>query len=73
MPGLEPLGVEYSQPSSSPYELPIATIMIGNKSYGIPVYYLKKAPQLTERLSWESCIELPYADEDIGHTLVHFL
>lgn len=50
------------------------TITIGNKSYGIPEYYFRKVPRLSNKLStWDSYITLSDIHEDIGHTIVHFL
>ncbi|KAL4749328.1 hypothetical protein BDW72DRAFT_194956 [Aspergillus terricola var. indicus] len=68
-------GIEYNQPESSPYEHPIATVVIGAKSYRIPVYYIRGIPRITAILEWSTIddIELADVDEDIGHTFVHFL
>ncbi|KAL4941945.1 hypothetical protein BDV06DRAFT_222641 [Aspergillus oleicola] len=70
----EPVEIEYNQPITSPYER-IATVLIGTKSYGIPVYYLENIPQLKRRLDCKLGLEvvLGDVDEDIGHTLIHFL
>ncbi|KAL4788951.1 hypothetical protein BDV19DRAFT_395512 [Aspergillus venezuelensis] len=67
--------IEYSQPITSPYEGPIATVLIGTKSYGIPVYYLENIPQLKRCLDWDTGPDIVLGDvnEDIGHTLIHFL
>ncbi|KAL4812460.1 hypothetical protein BDW67DRAFT_178696 [Aspergillus spinulosporus] len=68
-------GIEYNQPQSSPYEYPIATLKIGRKSYGIPVYYIQGIPHIRNEFDWNpiGSILLTDVDEDIGHTFVHFL
>ncbi|KAL4948876.1 hypothetical protein BDW69DRAFT_175631 [Aspergillus filifer] len=60
--------------ANSPYEHPIATVVIGTKRYGIPMYYLENIPQIKRRL-WTPGPQavLDDIDEDIGHTLIHFL
>ncbi|OJD22777.1 hypothetical protein ACJ73_05871 [Blastomyces percursus] len=65
--------IEYNQPLSSPYVSPVVTITIGHKNYVIPGDYLRKYPQWHSNLTWNPHIKLPDVDEDIGHTLVHFL
>ncbi|EGE86661.2 hypothetical protein BDDG_09608 [Blastomyces dermatitidis ATCC 18188] len=47
--------------------------MIGCKKYIISGCYLWKYPQWNRNLTWNPYITLPDVDEDIGHTLVHFL
>ncbi|KAL4975901.1 hypothetical protein BDW66DRAFT_136605 [Aspergillus desertorum] len=71
----DPVEIEYNQPITSPYEHPIATVLIGTKRYGIPVYYLQSVPQLKRHLdrSPGAQVVLSDVDEDIGHTLIHFL
>ena len=44
--------------------------------YTVPTHYLKKSPRFSHQLVYYSggrTIEEPELDEDIGHTLVHFL
>lgn len=54
--------------------MPIITITIGSKLYGIPEYYVRKIPRLSKNLSaWNSDIALPDIHEDVGHTIIHFL
>ncbi|KAL4737888.1 hypothetical protein BDV11DRAFT_190617 [Aspergillus similis] len=67
--------IEYNQPKSSPYEHPIATIVIGKKRYGIPVHHIQGIPQIRAQYGWgpEDAIILADVDEDVGHTVVHFL
>ncbi|KAL4876042.1 hypothetical protein BJY04DRAFT_223528 [Aspergillus karnatakaensis] len=67
--------IEYNQPITSPYEHPIATVSIGRKTFGIPVYFLRKIPQLKQQLDSNprEDIVLVDVDEDIGHTFIHFL
>ncbi|KAB8079105.1 hypothetical protein BDV29DRAFT_112192 [Aspergillus leporis] len=72
---------EYPQPPSSPYKAPIVTLIIGRDEYIIPEYYLRQFPQLRRSpkafehtfnpsLKFVSSLDI---DEDIGHTLVHYL
>lgn len=51
----------------------MATICIGRKKYGIPRSFLRNYPQLTQKLAGGSQIMLADIEEDVGHTLVHFL
>lgn len=50
----------------------MATICIGHKEYGIPSGFLRSYRQLTQK-SVGSQVVLDDIDEDVGHTLVHFL
>ncbi|KAF7164511.1 hypothetical protein CNMCM6106_001029 [Aspergillus hiratsukae] len=65
--------IEYNQPESSPYESPITTIHIGRRTYLIPVYYVRKYPQFNSSHSSEPRYVLSEVDEEVGHTVVHFL
>ncbi|KAL2835853.1 hypothetical protein BJY01DRAFT_252294 [Aspergillus pseudoustus] len=69
----EPVKIEYNQPDTSPYEYPIAGVVIGTKRYGIPVYYLKSIPRVKRQLDWSPEVVLDDVEEDIGHTVIHFL
>lgn len=60
-------------PISRPYELPIVTITIGHTKYGIPGNLLQDYPKLTQDPTQNPHIALVDVDEDVGHTLVHFL
>ncbi|EAW24053.1 uncharacterized protein NFIA_036250 [Aspergillus fischeri NRRL 181] len=51
--------IEYNQPESS--------------TYMIPVCYIQKYFQFDSSLSWESHYKLSEVDEEVGHTIVHFL
>lgn len=55
-----------------PYELPIVTVTVGRKKYGVPGYFLRKYPQFNHQ-SWDTSVLLSDVHEDVGHTLVHFL
>ncbi|RAQ61123.1 hypothetical protein AFCA_011773 [Aspergillus flavus] len=72
---------EYPQPTTSPYKAPVVTLIIGRDEYIIPEFYLRQFPQLRRSpkafeqgynpsLKFVSSIDV---DEDIGHTLVHYL
>ncbi|KAL3456211.1 hypothetical protein BJX64DRAFT_48504 [Aspergillus heterothallicus] len=67
--------IGYNQPARSPYEHPIATVYIGNKRYGIPADFLESIPHFKKQLDRKVARELVLddVDEDIGHTLIHFL
>ncbi|KAL3454223.1 hypothetical protein BJX65DRAFT_302009 [Aspergillus insuetus] len=69
------VNIEYNQPIASPYEHPIATVHIGSKRYGIPVYYLERIPYFKRQtdVNYGREVVLEDVDEDIGHTLIHFL
>lgn len=60
-------------PISRPYELPIVTITIGHTKYGIPGNLLQDYPKLTQDPTRNPHIALADVEEDVGHTLVHFL
>ncbi|KAF4292865.1 hypothetical protein KXX33_009211 [Aspergillus fumigatus] len=65
--------IEYNQPESSPYESPIATVHIGRRTYMIPVCYIEKYPQFDTSLIWQFNYNLSEVDEEVGHTIAHFL
>ncbi|KAL3475549.1 hypothetical protein BJX99DRAFT_259323 [Aspergillus californicus] len=68
--------IEYNQPRTSPYEYPTATLVIGTREYRISEYYLQKSPQIRMKSTPRARpgeIHLADVDDDIGHTLVHFL
>ncbi|KAH1605861.1 hypothetical protein KXX21_006141 [Aspergillus fumigatus] len=65
--------IEYNQPESSPYESPIATVHIGRRTYMIPVCYIEKYPQFDTSLIWQFNYKLSEVDEEVGHTIAHFL
>ncbi|KAF7183613.1 hypothetical protein CNMCM7691_003892 [Aspergillus felis] len=65
--------IEYHQPLSSPYVLPMVTVNIGDKSYGIPGQYLRKCPQLDRDWSSDPNLTLTDVHEDAGHTFANFL
>ncbi|KAL4801654.1 hypothetical protein BDV18DRAFT_71421 [Aspergillus unguis] len=65
--------IDYHRPLSSPYESPFATLVIGNKEYGLPADFLRKCPQIQQQLFVNPIITMPDIHEDVGHTLVHFL
>ncbi|KAL3490253.1 hypothetical protein BJX62DRAFT_238232 [Aspergillus germanicus] len=69
------VNIEYNQPIACPYEHPIATVHIGSKRYGIPVYYLERIPYFKRQMgiNYGREVVLEDVDEDIGHTLIHFL
>lgn len=65
-------------PSDSPYDTPIFTILVGSGRvpYTIQQGLLKQSPQWAEKCKskpWGNKIELPDVDEDIGHSVVHYL
>ncbi|KAJ5188741.1 hypothetical protein N7491_005061 [Penicillium cf. griseofulvum] len=64
--------VGYNQPSSSLYELPTATLIIGDKRYIISSLYLQNYP-VFRNMALSNHIWLSGVPADIGHTLVHFL
>ncbi|KAL2871612.1 uncharacterized protein BJX67DRAFT_377365 [Aspergillus lucknowensis] len=66
-------GIEYHQPLASPYILPMVTVKIGEKSYGVPSQYLRNFPQLDRDWSSDPCLVLSDIHEDAGHTVVNFL
>ncbi|KAJ0414776.1 hypothetical protein BJY00DRAFT_294565, partial [Aspergillus carlsbadensis] len=74
---LPAVNIEYNQPTTSPYEHPIATVYIGTKKFGIPLYYLQRVPYFERHVDFNSTsareIVLGDVYEDIGHTLIHFL
>lgn len=61
----------------SPYECEAVTVLIGRskKRYTVPVNIIKRAPSL----QWhQDCfgsreVSLPEVDEDVGHTVIHYL
>ncbi|KAE8385108.1 hypothetical protein BDV23DRAFT_25571 [Aspergillus alliaceus] len=78
---LDPEVREYPQPTTSPYKAPVVTLIIGRDEYIIPEFYLRQFPQLRRShkafeqgfnpsLKFVSSLDV---DEDIGHTLVHYL
>ncbi|KAL5335730.1 hypothetical protein BJX70DRAFT_401285 [Aspergillus crustosus] len=78
-PALDPSITEYNQPDSSPYQCETATIFIGPSSnrYTIPANIINQVPALQLRRSQSTSgpitVMLPEVDEDIGHTLIHYL
>ncbi|KAH3511951.1 hypothetical protein KXV55_002216 [Aspergillus fumigatus] len=65
--------IEYNQPESSPYESPTITIRIGHRTYRIPVCYVQNYPQFSSPHPWEPHYTLSEVDDEVGHTIVHFL
>ncbi|KAK9607401.1 hypothetical protein V6Z93_000947 [Aspergillus fumigatus] len=65
--------IEYNQPESSPYESPTITIRIGHRTYRIPVCYIQNYPQFSSPQPWEPHYTLSEVDDEVGHTIVHFL
>ncbi|KAE8372308.1 hypothetical protein BDV26DRAFT_297983 [Aspergillus bertholletiae] len=65
--------IDYKQPDSSPYENPFVKLQIGRKEYAVPKCYLSGYPQFKVGSVYSSCARLSDVDEDIGHTIVHFL
>ncbi|KAH1415129.1 hypothetical protein KXV64_006649, partial [Aspergillus fumigatus] len=65
--------VEYNQPESSPYESPVTTVHIGHRKYMIPICCIRKCPQFSGSPSWVPQYTLSEVDEEVGHTVVHFL
>ncbi|RHZ60744.1 uncharacterized protein CDV56_108116 [Aspergillus thermomutatus] len=65
--------IEYNQPESSPYESQIITIRVGSRTYRIPVCYIQNYPQFSSSLPWEPHYILSEVDDEVGHTVVHFL
>ncbi|PYH89805.1 hypothetical protein BO71DRAFT_402756 [Aspergillus ellipticus CBS 707.79] len=74
---------EYEQPELSPYETRLVVVLMGpsERKYSIPEYYLKQSPVFADILSTypqfitrtTPCIALPDIDDDITHTIVHYL
>ncbi|PYH40563.1 uncharacterized protein BP01DRAFT_387231 [Aspergillus saccharolyticus JOP 1030-1] len=74
---------EYDQPDSSPYESRRIIVLLGphERQYSIPEYYLRQSPIFTDILrtyphfitKTVPCIPLPEVDDDIVHTVVHYL
>ncbi|KAH2775726.1 hypothetical protein KXW38_001174, partial [Aspergillus fumigatus] len=73
----EPVVVEYAQPNTSPYEGKAVTVLIGSsgKRYTIPENLLSKAATLpsSQDVSGSPAVILSDVDEDIGHTIMHYL
>ncbi|EAW14873.1 uncharacterized protein ACLA_002840 [Aspergillus clavatus NRRL 1] len=65
--------IEYNQPEWSPYESQIISIRIGCRTYRIPACCIQNYPQLSSSRSWESDYILSEVDDEVGHTVVHFL
>ncbi|OOF91974.1 hypothetical protein ASPCADRAFT_56409, partial [Aspergillus carbonarius ITEM 5010] len=63
---------EYEQPPISPYSTSIIQIVIGETVYGIPEYYLRPYPRFSLSSSWQR-YNINDINQDVGHTLVHFL
>ena len=57
----------------SPYESPITTILIGDKTFFVHEYCLRKYFPWELDFRWNPSITLTDVDEDIGHTVVHFI
>ncbi|GKZ28506.1 hypothetical protein AbraIFM66950_008364 [Aspergillus brasiliensis] len=74
---------EYEQPELSPYETRLVVVLLGpsERKFSIPEYYLKQSPVFADILSsypnfitrTTPCISLPDIDDDITHTIVHYL
>ncbi|PYI24935.1 hypothetical protein BP00DRAFT_452611 [Aspergillus indologenus CBS 114.80] len=74
---------EYDQPESSPYESRRVVLLLGphERKHSVPEYYLRQSPILTDILSTYPhfitktvpCIPLPDVDDDLIHTVVHYL
>ncbi|RDH23911.1 unnamed protein product [Aspergillus niger] len=74
---------EYEQPELSPYETRLVIVLLGpsERKFSIPEYYLKQSPVFADILSTypnfitrtTPCIALPDIDDDITHTIVHYL
>ncbi|KAH2679558.1 hypothetical protein KXW53_005819 [Aspergillus fumigatus] len=73
----EPVVVEYAQPNTSPYEGKAVTVLIGSseKCYTIPENLLSKATTLPccQDVNGSPVVILSEVDEDIGHTIMHYL
>lgn len=66
------------RPETSPYISPIFTLLVGPSrvQYTIQEEFLNQCPQWAEKCRskpWGNKIALPDVDEDIGHSLVHYL
>lgn len=64
--------------SDSPYITPIFTLLVGSSrvQYTVQEGFLMQSPQWAEKCKskpWGNKISLPDVDEDIGHSLVHYL
>ncbi|RAL10309.1 uncharacterized protein BO97DRAFT_444745 [Aspergillus homomorphus CBS 101889] len=74
---------EYDQPDASPYETRRIILLLGphERKHAVPEYYLRQSPIFTDILSTcphfitrtVPCIPLPDVDDDLIHTLVHYL
>ncbi|RAH66009.1 uncharacterized protein BO66DRAFT_442555 [Aspergillus aculeatinus CBS 121060] len=74
---------EYDQPESSPYESRRVILLLGphERKHSVPEYYLRQSPIFTDILSTYPhfitktvpCIPLPDVDDDLIHTVVHYL
>ncbi|KAF4228832.1 hypothetical protein CNMCM8980_000114 [Aspergillus fumigatiaffinis] len=73
----EPVIVGYAQPDISPYEGKAVTVFIGcrGKFYTIPENLVNRATTLPCRheVDGSAIVRLPDVDEDIGHTIMHYL
>ncbi|KAH1847512.1 hypothetical protein KXX55_001249 [Aspergillus fumigatus] len=73
----EPVIVGYAQPDISPYEGKAVTVFIGcrGKFYTIPENLVNRAATLPCRheVDGSAIVRLPDVDEDIGHTIMHYL
>ncbi|GFF50455.1 hypothetical protein IFM46972_09049, partial [Aspergillus udagawae] len=65
--------IEYNQPKSSPYESPTISIQIGQRTYRFPKCYIQNYPQFSTPYLFEPPFILSGVDEEVGHTVVHFL
>ncbi|KAM5446406.1 hypothetical protein MaudCBS49596_006665 [Microsporum audouinii] len=63
--------INYNQLHSSPYQGRIISVNIGSKSYSIHEDYLRRHPRLSD--IYGGLVTSLDVDEDIGHTIVHFL
>ncbi|CRL21979.1 unnamed protein product [Penicillium camemberti] len=46
---------------------------LSSKQYGIPAHFLRNYPKLTPSSPGSSTIIMPNVNEDVGHTVLHFL
>ncbi|EFR02782.1 hypothetical protein MGYG_05781 [Nannizzia gypsea CBS 118893] len=69
---VEPPIIDYNQPQLSPYQSRVILLTIGSKEYSIQEDFLR----VHELLDYRSIgveLTLPDVEEDIGHTIIHFL
>ena len=65
-----------ANPINSPYACPAVNVLVGasGKRFTAPLQIIKEAfPLECDHHSWDYHVTLPHVDEDIGHTLIHYL